>query len=460
MTTDTVEISIFKRTLKLAVPAAASRFIAVFAIFSGMAMVAHLGHHALAASALMLPAQTTLTVISMSIIFSTSAVIGRAYGAKQHHLIGCILRQAWLLALIVSIPMMFIGKHMYVILAYFHQEPDLIKMVQQYFDVTLWSYPFLMINATCAQAFYGILKQKMVMKFALISTIINIITAYGFIFGKLGFPHCGIAGLGYATIIQMLAGCMMYFGVIAFKAEFKPYNFLKRIPSPHRCMKQLLSIGLPISLQTGAELLYFLTVTMMTGWLGNEALGANQITRQYMFLLVVPIFSLSQAAGVLVSQSYGRKEFSAIPKFGNASLQLAFFLVTVVGGLYVFMPHQLARLFIDISDPKNQHILYLASWLFVIAVTYEFFDAVRNVLTGALRGLYDTKYAMMVSVLGIWCVSLPCAYYFAFHLHWGVIGIALGTSTGILLGMILMISRWHSQLAKVLAMDHGKKAFG
>lgn len=64
-----------------------------------------------------------------------------------------------------------------------------------------------------------------------------------------------------------------------------------------------------MSVQFGGELSAFFVVTMMIGWLGTDALAAVQVTQQWMFLIVVPIFAMSEAAGILVSQAVGAKEY-------------------------------------------------------------------------------------------------------------------------------------------------------
>ena len=54
-------------------------------------------------------------------------------------------------------------------------------------------------------------------------------------------------------------------------------------------------------------------------------------------------------------------------------------------------------------------------------------------MLGALRGLSDTGWPAMVSILCYWVLSLPLGYVLA---HWGGMG-APGIWTGFLLGLVV-----------------------
>lgn len=81
--------------------------------------------------------------------------------------------------------------------------------------------------------------------------------------------------------------------------------------------------------------------------------------------------------------------------------------------------------------------------LFVILAFSQIVDGLRHVLIGVLRGLFDTRFPMYINLLVIWIIGVPLAYFMAFMMHLGVIGIALGTTTGLLIGAFVLLYRWH-----------------
>src|SRR3990167_10829035 len=99
MTTST--LTIIKRTWQLAFAVSLSRLLNMIIGFTGILMVARLGHNALAASALISSTQATIFLISIAMLFSIGVVIGHAYGGKRYEEIGSVFQQGLLLATLI-----------------------------------------------------------------------------------------------------------------------------------------------------------------------------------------------------------------------------------------------------------------------------------------------------------------------------------------------------------------------
>ena len=79
------------------------------------------------------------------------------------------------------------------------------------------------------------------------------------------------------------------------------------------------------------------------------------------------------------------------------------------------------------------------SLLFVAAV-FQLFDGLQGVATGALRGLGDTRTAMMWNLAGHWFVGLPLGYLLCFRWGFGVVGLWWGLSAGLMIcGVALLV---------------------
>lgn len=65
---------------------------------------------------------------------------------------------------------------------------------------------------------------------------------------------------------------------------------------------------------------------------------------------------------------------------------------------------------------------------------------------GALRGVYDSRYPMYLSLIFTWLIGLPAGYYFAFQCHLGVIGFAISNLVGVDIAVIILVWRWHTKV--------------
>lgn len=440
----TTLIEICKRIASLAAPMAGAQFINIASGFLCMTMLAHLGAQVLAASALIYSTQLSIMVTGMSVLFSLSVLVGHAYGGNKYLSIGNYVQQSWTLALIISIPMMIFFWNIKLILIYFGQAAPIAEIVQTFFHAFVWAViPGLL--STCNQQFgYGIHKKTLVISTSLLSVIVLLITSYILIFGKYGFPQLGVAGLGYGLAAQY--AFFFIFTTVFFYVEksFDKYELFRyRVHQHIDHFKEMFKIGWPISVQIGGEVFSLFVMGIMVGWLGTKALAAYQIFNQYYFLAFIPLFSLSQASGILIGQANGAKQYHEIKQLGYASLAITLALTIVVAGLFTFIPSYLASVYFNIHDQKNSELLQLTIDIFFIAGFTLIFDGTRNIFIGATRGLFDTKYPMYLGLIAIWIIGMPLAYLLAFTFHMGLMGIMLGGLVSMAIGALIMLYRWH-----------------
>lgn len=442
----------YTKILKLAIPIAGSNLINFMVTFVGVLMLSRLSQEALAASALITAVQTTILVISMGILFSISVIVGHSYGAKKYEEIGGILQQGWLLALLICIPVMVIMWSIKPILIMVGQSPALVNTVQSYFHAYVWGIPAVFIMVCNAQFCLGILRRQIVLINSMCSFLIVTILAYGFIFGKMGLPTLNVAGLGIACAIQawvILLGFMIY---LYFHKNFKPYGVFRwRNFRSFHLLGRLFRVGWPISIQMAGELLSFFVATLMIGLLGALSLGARQISWQYLMIIVMPLFALTQSSSILVGHSMGGERLSEIKQIGDKAIFLGIAFSVLVLFIFISVPKLLISPFVDVHTQANQPLIDLTSALFILMSLGQILDSIRNISTGALRGILDTRFPMIISLICLWGIAIPLGYIMAFTLHQGVVGISIAFNISMLFGAAILWNRWRNK-CKVISL--------
>jgi len=438
------------RTIRLALPMAGSRLIQVLSGFIGMLMLARLGHTVLAASALMTSTMISIMIILIALLFSLSVVVGQAWGAGKKYEIGAIVQQGMVLAIILSIPAMILYWYVDRFLLWTGQLPELIVYVRQYFHSLEWAVLPIMLQATLQQACYGMSKQRIVIILNSFCLLIFVAACYVLIYGKLGFKAYGVSGLSYAFTIQAWLNLILLLISFYVLPGLKPLKiFAKRNNKNWYYLRQLFQIGWPMSAQFGGELLSFSFIAIMVGWLGTKALAASQVTQQVLFLFLVPMFAVAESTSILVSQSVGAKQYHEVKHIANVSLKLTLAMVIGFGIIFTIFPTLLSSIYINTHDPANAALLHLTRILFVITAFTLVFDTWRNVSAGALRGLYDTRFAMWIGIIANWVLALPLGYVLAFPLHLGVIGFRLALAFALLLGAIAVYLWWRRKVSRL-----------
>lgn len=432
-----------KQVLGLALPMAWSRFIQMISWFLGMMMLSHLGKDVLAASALINAIQIAICISFMSMLFSTAVVAARLHGAGANNEIGQLLQQGLLLGSLLAVAMMLALYSVGPLLLWCGQAPELVKIVSEYFHVFAWNALPLMMMIMLQQLCYGIGQQRLVIYNNILSLIVFLPACYGFIYGGLGLTPCGVRGLAYGLILQCIVNTGGLLWCLAKQDIFKRYHFF--IWHNHRNLdyiKQIYQIGWPMSVQFGGELLAFLVIMLLTGWLGPAALSATQIAQQVVLLFLVPLFAIAESAGIFVSQAIGAKQFDEVSIMGNACVILCIVVVSVVSLFFFIIPDQFTSMYIDIHNPLNHETVMSARYLFYLSAPMLLVDTLRNVYAGALRGFYDTRVPMCIGLISIWLMMLPCSFIFAFWCGWNVIGLRVGAVLGFAVGAGILCRRW------------------
>ena len=69
-----------------------------------------------------------------------------------------------------------------------------------------------------------------------------------------------------------------------------------------------------------------------------------------------------------------------------------------------------------------------------------FFDGIQVVATGNLRGTADTKTPMVINLIGHWPVGMVLGFLLCFYFNWGVQGLWVGLSVGLItIGSVLLV---------------------
>jgi multidrug resistance protein, MATE family len=96
------------------------------------------------------------------------------------------------------------------------------------------------------------------------------------------------------------------------------------------------------------------------------------------------------------------------------------------------------RTFTD--DPS---VITVGITLLAVCAVFQPFDGFQVVATGALRGTGDTRTPMLCNLAGHWLIGLPIGYGLCFWRGWGVVGLWVGLSAGIILIGAALILTWH-----------------
>lgn len=88
--------------------------------------------------------------------------------------------------------------------------------------------------------------------------------------------------------------------------------------------------------------------------------------------------------------------------------------------------------------------------LLSVAALFQLFDGLQVVATGVLRGAADTRTPMITNLIAHWLLGLPVGYFLCFVWDWGIVGLWVGLSLGLIAVGSFLLHAWRRRVRALL----------
>jgi len=409
-------------------------------------MVGPLGPEAISAAGVGNSMHIAFAIFGMAVMLGLDTLVSQAYGARDIR--GC---HRWFfdgltLAGLMAIPIMLLllGVWFAIPLLGFHVAVR--PLLDSYFGVLILSTPFLLAYAVCRRYLQGMHAALPVMFALITANLINAGVNWVLIYGHLGFPALGIRGAAWATVISrayMLGSLLFAVWWIdrrrTAEAGIDDRHGLWHVDRAFDVvrLRRLLALGLPAASQMGAEVGVFALATALSGTLDPISSASHQIALNLAGVAFMIPLGLGSAGAVRVGHAVGAGDPLRASAAGWTAIAMATGFMIVAAATFVALPQQLIGWFS--TDPS---VLTVGTSLLLLAAVFQLFDGIQGVITGTLRGIGDTRTPMVVNLVAHWLLGLPISYVLCFVMGWGVYGLWVGLSLGLIVTGIILFWVW------------------
>lgn len=408
--------------LQLAFPILAAHMVEALIPFINMMLAGKQSALSLAAAGLASSAFVVLIGFGWGIIVSVGILTAHQLGQTNNHLeTGAILKSSLLTSLLISLPIMGLMKFMQPLWLLFGQTAQIAQLGQDYLDGLLWVVfadlaKFAVFQFAIAHHKPGV---------PLVANILSIPLTW--LVNKSLISYWGLYGLGIGTaLVYWLVFAVLWVYLRHSSRAFRLCLARRFSWQDYKanCQQQL-QLGIPMGAMVSIELLFSMVMGMLMGQMGTDHLTAHQIAMQWLWFTVMAAVGLSEAITILIARARAWQDTVGILRFLRIGIVLTSIAMFIVACLYWLTPYHIIRLDLAIEH-QTERLIQLAVTILMLCGFYQILDGIRIVLSGALRGLADTRYPMWIALIAFWCVGLPIAYIGAFVLHWQGVGLWLG----------------------------------
>jgi multidrug resistance protein, MATE family len=413
-------------------------------------MVGRLGPAAIGAIGIGSSAFYTFAIFGIGLLLGLDTLVSQSFGAGNREDCHHSLTQAVYVALALTGPLMLLFALMPPLFPLLGIVSEVSVPASAFLRTLSWStLPLLLYGAF--RRYLQSMRHVQPVMFALLSAnLINWFCNWLLIEGHWGLPALGVVGSALSTCLaRVYMASVLAFFIWWFERGLKPgFGNLWRAPDFAR-IKRLLELGFPAATQILLEIAAFGAAAFMAGKLSAVDLAAHQIALNVAALSFMVPLGISSAAAVSVGHAIGAGKPDWARRNGFIAIGLACAFMSLSAIAFLTVPRPILHLY-----THDRTVLATGVGLLAIAALFQLFDGMQTVATGALRGIGNTRQAMLVNFVGYWAFGLPIGYLLCFQVHWGVYGLWWGLTLSLVVIALWLLVSWQRHSKRLHGSPH------
>ncbi len=243
-------------------------------------------------------------------------------------------------------------------------------------------------------------------------------------FGWGFFPTLGLAGAGLANVLAQALGCALniwglFSGTSRLKLTLRGYR------PDWPLLKRLVQLGAPASVAGTERAVAQLVLLRFVTPFGDIATAAYAMTRRMEMFANFGSMGIGQAAGIMVGQNLGAKRPERAKQAVGWALAMVGMIKGPVGLLLILLPGAFVVLFTQDAAVMDLTVDWVR-----IQVFASILMGLAMVFQQSYNNAGDTWAPMVVTLLAVWGIELPLAWYLSHTLGIGPLGIGIAAIAG------------------------------
>ncbi len=235
---------------------------------------------------------------------------------------------------------------------------------------------------------------------------LNILLNAVFIFGLLGAPKLGAAGVALATSVSRLVELLLAL-IVSRRSKRVKLKLSYMLIRSRALFRDFLRMAMPATLNDISWGLAFSMYSVIIGqFLGTDMVAANSFTSLVRNFGTVLCFSVASGGGILLGQLMGDGRMQEADNSAKALMKLTV-LAGVIGSLIVLGAMPLVLRFARLTDLGRTYL----KGMLLINTYYVMGQAVNTTLiAGVFRAGGDSHFGFICDTIDMWCYAVPLGF--------------------------------------------------
>lgn len=427
--------------LSLAYPLILTNFAYVALTTVDIVMLGRLGALEVAAAGLALTLFNQLRTTGTGLVTGVSNLVAEAGARGDHRRIGRLVFAGFFWATVTGVVFCVALLSIGPLLVLLGQDPAVVAAAGDFLMILAPGMLPCLWFQNLRHFTTGMKRPGPLLAITLVSVGVTIGLNYVLIHGELGLPAFGFTGVAIATVTVFLLSFAAFTVVVVRDSALRPYlRGVRTSVRPGTEIREVWRLGLPIAGAYASEAGFFSVLTLVVGTLGVEALAAQTVLNQIVYIVFMISAGISHAASIHISEARGREDYGDARRMGLLGLAWGVIATLVVAVPYLLIPETIVRLFLAAGHAADADVVALTASGLLIAAVMQIFDAGQNIGNGILRGVGDTAGPFRISLVGYWLIGLPTGYLLGVTADGGVRGIWAGQTIGLAATAVILVA--------------------
>ena len=348
---------------------------------------------ALAALSLSFPIFFIILALGSGIANGATALIANSLGAKQYEKAekyGC---QAISFSIVFSVFLTSAGLLLApVLFKILGAEAEYLKIALSYANVIFYGVIFFLLTHSLNGILIAEGDTKTFRNLLILGFFLNLIFDPWFMFGGLGLPAMGLAGVAWATVVIQAILSFVLFLKIKSRQPFKHLYIKHLIPDP-KYYRDIIKQGFPASLSMMSIAIGIFIITYFISSFGKSAVAAYGIATRIEQIAILPAIGLNMAVLTLIGQNNGAQKFNRVKETFSKGLKYGI-LLTLVGIAVVFI---LSKTLMNFFSNDLEVIKIGFTYLRISILMYLTY-VILNICIATLQGLKKPIFALWIGL--------------------------------------------------------------
>jgi len=265
---------------------------------------------------------------------------------------------------------------------------EYLKIALSYADVIFYGAVFFLLTHSLNGILIAEGDTKTFRNLLILGFFLNLIFDPWFMFGGLGLPAMGLAGVAWATVVIQAILCILLFRKIMSREPFKHLHIKHLIPNKKYYL-DIIKQGLPASLNMMSIAVGIFIITYFISSFGKSAVAAYGIATRIEQIAILPSIGLNMAVMALIGNNNGAKKFNRVKETFSKGLKYGI-LLTLIGMVLVFI---FSKTLMNLFSADIEVIQIGFTYLRISILMYLTY-IILNICIATLQGLKKPLFAL------------------------------------------------------------------